>query len=153
VEPNVKVVNGRYEIPVPLKDDVAKNLPDNYVSALNRTSNVHRNALKNDRLRAMLTDTFHEIISEKWIVPVEDNAPEDVCCWYLPFFVAKQDKPRVVFEGAAIFRDFNDVVLPGANLHNGLIDVLTIFRMGKYACMADLNKCFFQVAMPAEQRD
>jgi len=31
--------------------------------------------------------TFHEMISEKWIMPVEDNAPEDVCCWYLPFLL------------------------------------------------------------------
>ena len=31
VESNVKVINGRYEIPVPLKMDVRTNLPDNHV--------------------------------------------------------------------------------------------------------------------------
>jgi len=39
----------------------------------------------------------------------------------------------------------------GANLLNGLIDVLTRIRVGKHVCMADLSKCFFQVAMSAEQ--
>ena len=27
------------------------------------------------------------------------------------------------------------------------------FRLGKYACMADLSKCFFQIAMPVHQQD
>ena len=36
---------------------------------------------------------------------------------------------------------------------NNLVEVLTRFRLGKFACMADLNKCFFQVAVPEAQRD
>ena len=36
---------------------------------------------------------------------------------------------------------------------NGLVKVLTRFRLGKYACMADLSKFFFQVSMPEDQRD
>ena len=46
VESNVKVINGRYEIPVPLKMDVVTNFPDNYVCASKRTTNLRRNALK-----------------------------------------------------------------------------------------------------------
>ena len=33
VETDVKVVNDRYEIPVPLKNDVAEKLPNNYSNA------------------------------------------------------------------------------------------------------------------------
>ena len=33
------------------------------------------------------------------------------------------------------------------------MEVLARFRLGKFACMADLSKCFFQIAMPEEQRD
>ena len=43
--------------------------------------------------------------------------------------------------------------LPGANLLNRLTDVLTRFRLGKFACMADLSKCFFQISIPEDQRD
>ena len=46
VESKVKVINGRYEIPVPLKMDVVTNFPDNYVCASKRTTNLRRNALK-----------------------------------------------------------------------------------------------------------
>ena len=46
-ESNVQVINGRYEIPVPLKMDVVTNLHDNYVCTLKRTTKLSRNALKN----------------------------------------------------------------------------------------------------------
>ena len=37
----------------------------------------------------------------------------------------------------------NQLVLAGENLLNGLVEVLTRFRMGKYACVTDLSRCFF----------
>ena len=59
-----------------------------------------------------------------------------------------------MFDGAASFKgaSLNDAVLSGSNLLNNLVDVLIRFRLGKFACMADLSKCFFQVAMPENQQ-
>ena len=69
--------------------------------------------------------------------------------------MSKQDKPIVVFDGAATFHglSLNDAVLPRVNLSNGLVSVLNRFRLGRFAFMADLSKCFFQVASPREQQD
>ena len=69
--------------------------------------------------------------------------------------MTKQGKPRVVYDGAATFEgvSLNQAVLAGTNLLNNLVEVLTRFRFGKFACMADLSKCFFQVAVPESQRD
>ena len=36
---------------------------------------------------------------------------------------------------------------------NGLVDVLIRFRMGKYACVADISKCFFQARILCDQQD
>ena len=47
----------------------------------------------------------------------------------------------------------NHAVLPGANLLDKFTDVLTRFRLGRFACMADLSKCFFQISIPEDQRD
>ena len=60
-----------------------------------------------------------------------------------------------MFDGAATFKGatFNDAVHSGINLLNSLVKVLTRFRVGRYACTADLSKCFFQVAMPESPRD
>ena len=77
---------------------------------------------------------------------VNDATLSDTKCWYLSFFVTKQDKARVVFDG-------DDIVHSGINLLNGLVEVLTRFRVVRLACTADLSKCFFLVAMPESQKD
>ena len=64
VESNVKVINGRYKIPVPIKMDVVTNLSDNYVCAVKRTTNLRQNALKNVKLKDILEETFQEMIFE-----------------------------------------------------------------------------------------
>ena len=73
----------------------------------------------------------------------------------LPFFVTKQGKPRVVYDGAATVGGvcLNQAVLAGTNLLNNLVEVLVRFWFWKYACVADLSKCFFQVVVPEAQRD
>ena len=64
--------------------------------------------------------------------------------------MSKQDKQRVVFDGADTFQGLS---LNEVNLLNGLVGVLNRFRLGRFACMADLSKCFFHVALPREQQD
>ena len=144
VERDVKIVNDRYEIPVPLNMEVVKSLPNNFDYALERTKAVRSSALKNDTLKQTLLETFRELIDEQWIVPVDRNATTGKV-WYLPFFVTKQEKARVVYDGAATFRGkcLNQAVLAGTNLLNNLVKVLMRFRIGQYACIADLSKCFF----------
>ena len=44
-------------------------------------------------------------------------------------------------------------MLAGENLLNGLSEVLTLFRMGKNACVTDLSRCIFLVKIPTDQRD
>ena len=51
VERDIKVVNDRYEIPVPLNMEVVKSLPNNFNYALERTKAVRCSALKNDTLK------------------------------------------------------------------------------------------------------
>ena len=153
--PNIKVVDeGRYEIPVPLKSKKLEILPDNYDIALNRTLSLRKTALRNPQMRQTLTNTFHELISQKWIEPVECSVNKKPT-WHLPFFVTKSVKPRVVYDGATTVNGvcLNQLVLAGENLLNGLVEVLTRFRMGKYACVTDLSRCFFQIKIPTDQRD
>ena len=73
----------------------------------------------------------------------------------MPFFVTKTSKPRVVYDGSAEVggSSLNRAALSGENLLNNLVEVLIRFRQGKYACVADLIKCFFQVKIPCEQQD
>ena len=47
----------------------------------------------------------------------------------------------------------NNEILTGPDLLVPLLNVITRFRMGKYALIADLKECFFQIGIPPEQRD
>ena len=130
-----------------MKSDVVEKLPNKYVCAVNRTEALRRSAVRNAHTQQMLTETFREVITEGWIVPVNSDKDPDGPCWNLPFFVTKQDKPRVMFDSAATFKglSINYAVLPWVNLLTNLPNVLMRFRVGIFACMADLSKCFFQV--------
>ena len=71
------------------------------------------------------------------------------------FFVINTAKPKVVYDGAAELKGtfINEALLAGENLLNGLVDDWICFRLGKYAYVADISKCFFQVRIPCDQLD
>ena len=142
VEPNITMVNGKFEMPVPLKAELIETLPDIYELALKHTLYLRTSALKNPILKQTLIDTFSELIKQGFIESV-NNVHSVSPKWYLPYFVTKQGKPHVVYDGAATFGSvsLNQAVLAGTNLLNNLVEVLTHFQLGKFACMADLSKC------------
>ena len=94
-----------------------------------------KTALHNSQLQRTFVDTFSEFICKKWIEPIEDLSPCVKPTWYLPFFVTKSAKPRVVYDGAAAVQgmSLNQAVFVGENLLNNLVEVLTRFRLGKFA--------------------
>ena len=134
VELNVKVKDGCYKIPVPLRLDIVKKIPNNFSNALERTMFFRRKAPGNPTLNQTFTDTFQELLAEDWLTLVE-KVKVDGPTWYLPFFVTKQEKSRVVCDVAATFKGIclNHAVLPGANLLNRLTDVLTRFCLDRFA--------------------
>ena len=149
VKPFIRIVDGLYEMPVPFKPDVQKELLNNYDIALKRTLSMRRTAAKNSELKETLTDTFAELLKHDWIVPADKNKNESYKKCYLPFFVTNTAKPRVVYDGAATAGgvSLNRAVLAGENLLYGSVDVLIRFCMGKYACVTDVSKCYFQIKL------
>ena len=69
--------------------------------------------------------------------------------------MTKQGKPRIFYHGAATVGEvcLNQVMLAGTDLLNSVVEVLVPFRLGKHACMANLSKCFFSVAVLEARRD
>ena len=66
---HIKVVNGCFEMHVPVKNKVLQKLPDIYNSALKRTWSLRRNALCDLTFKQTLLNTFAELVAEEWIVP------------------------------------------------------------------------------------
>ena len=87
--------------------------------------------------------------------------------WYLPhhrvYHPNKPDKIRVVFNRSAEFNRrsnqkrvnqqiINKELIPGPDLANQLVDVLTRFRENKVVFMADVEKMYFQIFVAEEHQ-
>ena len=153
VEPCIKVKDDQFEIPVPVVEKAT--LPNNFELAHERLSALQKKALRQPDLKAFLVESMAEMESNNYIerVPNADCANDQK--WYLPYFVTSQVKKRIVYDGKSKFKGtcVNDIIMSGPDLLNPLLHVLTRFRLGKYALMSDVTKCFFQVQLPAAQRD
>ena len=90
------------------------------------------------------------------IVPKEERENK---AWYIPHFgVTHPEKPgkvRVVFDCAAKIGEvsLNDMLISGPDILNLLLGVLLRFRTGKHAFTADIKTMFYQVRVPAGDRD
>ena len=71
VKPNVKVKDGRYEIPVSLRLDIVKKISSNFSNALERTMSLRRKAIGDPALSRTLTDKFQELLAEGWLTHEE----------------------------------------------------------------------------------
>ena len=107
--------------------------------------------LKNPEHLQALVESMQVLQENKYIVPANENAASQVN--YLPYFLTSQTKPRVVYDGAAFqSRSIKDLICSGPDLLNLLPQILAKFKLGKYALIADITKCFFQVLIPKNQR-
>jgi len=152
IEQNTKVVDNRYEMPVPLKEDV-KSLPNNYDLAFKRLSSLRQTMLRKPPIKDTLINSMQELKQQGYILPADEAT--NTLVNYLPYFLTTQTKPRVVYDGAATWKGccINNSIHSGPDLLNKLSYVLARFRLGKYALMADLSKCFFQILLPRDQQD
>ena len=152
VESKTRLVDGRYEIPVPLKDNI-KSLPNNFQLAFKRLSGLRQKMISNPELELTLKKSMSNLKENQYIVPAVEKANQQVN--YLPYFLTNQTKSRVVYDGSATSQGWciNDCIHSGPDLLNPLPHVLARFRKGKFALMSDLSKCFFQVRLPEEQQE
>ena len=152
VEDNIEVCENRYRIPVPLKEH-AINLPNNFELAAKRLDFLRKRMTKNPDIADKVIQSMKELKQSGYIVPA--GAERKRLLNYLPYFLTEQTKPRVVYDGSATWSKqcVNDVIYSGPDELNVLSHVLARFRMGKYALMADLSKCFLQILLPEEQQD
>ena len=152
VDSKLKVVNNRYEMPVPFKEKIST-LPNNYNFAAKRVMSLRQSMLKKPTLRQNVVDSMQSLKQRTYVAPAEKDTHTEVN--YLPYFLTNQAKPRVVYDGSVTHkgRCINDSIHSGPDLLNRLSYVLARFRMGKYALMADLSQCFFQILLPENQQD
>ena len=117
--------------------------------------------LKDDNYRKDYTAFMEANIAKGYAekVPKESRSSENEKVWYIPhhgiYHSKKPGKIRVVFDCSSRYQgtSINDKLLPGPNLTNTLVGVLTRFRKDPIGFMADIEAMFYQVRVPISQRN
>ena len=152
---SIQLVNGHYEISLPWKDG-CPNLPNNRPMAEQRLLQLMRRLSKEPILLQKYTDFMDELLTKGYARRPPQQENEGQVTWFLPhhpvFHPKKPEKTRVVFDCSAKFRNtsLNGQLSQGPDFTNSLIGVLTRFRTGPVALMADVEGMFLQVQVPLE---
>ena len=152
-----RVVDGRYELPIPWKEHAY--VPNNYNMASLRLKSTKR-SLENRNLYDRFHEELMKLIHNDHAEPVPQQALLPTArVWYLPHHaVLSEKKPgklRVVFDCAAKYcgESLNDKCMQGPNLTNKLLNVLLRFREHSSAFIGDIQAMYYQVVIPEEDRD
>ena len=160
VSNDIKLTSGHYQIPLPFRQSKV-DLSNNREQAVKRALWQRRKMMQNDQYRNDYVAFINEIINKGYAekVPEESLEADPGKVWYIPhhgvYHPKKPEKIRVVFDCSAKFAgtSLNDQLLQGPDLTNSLVGVLTRFRQEPVAFMGDIEAMFYQVLVPAEQRD
>ena len=135
-----KFVNGHFQVGLLWKDDFPI-LQNNRECAIQRFKCLEKRFSKNPEFFNMYKSQNNDYITSgqaKLLSPEEKNNTSSITN-YIPHHgvlnINKPDRARVVFDASGkINKTFlNDNLLPGVDLLNNLVTVITKFRNGKYA--------------------
>ncbi|XP_066919725.1 uncharacterized protein [Clytia hemisphaerica] len=152
-----KHINNRFHLPLPLRNP-DKIVPNNRSQVLQRAYWFKKKMINNPKLLDDYTNFMKSLI-DRGHVKISDKAPTPNRTWYIPHFAVyhpkKPDKVRIVFDCSAECHNYclNKELLQGPDMTNQLIGVLTRFRQGPIAVMADIETMFHQVRVEEEYHD
>ena len=158
VEGGIRHLDGRYQIPLPLKSETL--LPDNKQQAEQRAEQLKRKLTKNEKYLKDYKKFVNDLIEKNYAERVKSEEIDTARgrTWYIPhhgvYHPMKPEKIRVVYDCSSTYRgiSLNSRLLQGPNLTSSLLGVLLRFRERPVAVMADVEKMFYQVRVPDNDR-
>ena len=151
--------DGHYEVNLPLRNPTVF-VPNNRALAVQRLKSIKKRFGSDPSYKMKYVNFIDDLFVKGHAsqVPEGELARNDGQVWYLPHFGVvhpQKDKLRVVLDAAARFSgtSLNDLLLSGPDLTNSLVGVLHRFRQDRVAFISDLECMFYQVKVPALQRD
>ena len=165
LEARTRVVDGRIEVPMlwnPKKANLR--IPDSYPVALSRLRSFEATLNKkgNEVFRQKFCDSITGDIGKEYIRKLDPEEAKSVMererRFFLPIFAVfhpdKPDKLRRVYDAACQVAgtSLNDLLVPGPNLLNNIVGLVTRFRAGECAVSGDVEGMFSQVPVPPEDQ-
>ena len=150
--------DGRYEVPMPFKEETLVELECNIDLAEKRLQFLKRKMENNAEYRAHYIDFMKENEDLNFCEKVPQEEINKRPAWYIPhhgIYHKIKKKIRVVYDCSARFngKSLNDCLLTGPDLINSLVGVLLRFRKETVAFQSDIKKMFPQFSIPPGQRD
>ena len=152
---SIQLKGGHYEIGLPWREGCPA-LPDNPSMVEHRLHHLKKRLEKEPILLEKYTAFIKDLLQKGFTRTVPQHMNNVATTWLLPhhplFHPKKPEKTRVVFDCSAKYRDtsLNGQLSQGPDLTNSLVGVLTRFRKGPVALMADIESMFLQVRVPLE---
>ena len=152
---SIQLKGGHYEIALPWREGCPA-LPDNRSMVENRLQHLKKRLAKEPILLEKYTAFVEDVLQKGFARRVPQHMNDVAITWLLPhhpvFHPKKPEKTRVVFDCSAKYRDtsLNGQLSQGPDLTNSLVGVLTRFRKGPVAIMADIESMFLQVRVSLE---
>lgn len=152
---SIRKKNGRYFLSLPIKSDVKK-MPYTKGLAKHRLMQQRRSLKRDELTQKFYCDAIQKLIDTDKIERVDtDDDEKNARVFYIPHFVTKQAKRRLVYDGSAK----SDDICLNALLHQGkddlqrLSDVLIRFRRFPVAFSCDIQEMFMQCGINEKDRD
>ena len=160
LESKTTLVEGRCQVGMLWKDDDVQ-LINNRALAVKRLQSTEKRLDKFPEIKGIYHSKIDEYINLGHVKKLSDTEASVTSnkTNYIPHhFVLEPRKPgkiRIVFDASSNFKgtSLNKRLLPGPNLLNNLVNVLSRFRRGKVAVISDIEKMYHQVLVPEEDQD
>ena len=147
--------NGHYVVPLPFRDQELV-MPNNKQQAVKRLMALKRRFIRDNRFFLDYKKYINDLL-EKGCARRCNETPTGKT-WYIShcavYHPSRPGKIRVVFDCSAEFegKSTNKELLPGPDLTNKIVSILTSFREEKVAVMADVESMYYQVQVPENQQ-
>ena len=146
----VTVVEGHVQLPL-LWRDGETDLPDNRRYVENRLACLKRRLPKDEKLHKKYVEVMESYFSDGYAEKIWPSSSNPKFKCYLPHQPVvnpkKPEKLRIVFDCGAEYqgKSLNNFLMHGPDLTPSLVSVLTQFRQGKVAIVADVKSMFHKV--------
>ncbi|XP_071493377.1 uncharacterized protein [Diadema antillarum] len=154
----IRLRDQHYEIGLPFRREI--DLPNNRPLAEQRLEHLKRKFQRQPDFHQKYKECMETTIQSRYAEKIGEQELTGTKgkVWYLPHHGVlhpQKGKLRVVYDCSAQYHgaSLNHELLKGPDLTNSLFGVLTRFRLGEVAIMADIEAMFSQVLVPRVDRD
>ena len=150
--------DGRYEAPLPLKNETMK-FPNNKAVAVKRLDSLKKKFEKDPEYADKYRKVMEELINLEFAVKLTEEEvrnPPVGRTWYYPHHgVIEGSKVRVVDDAASRFKgqSLNEALLKGPDMLNKLVGILMRFRLELIAFLCDITKMYLNFRVSDEYTD